>query len=92
MLVRFPDGASVVETPPRPAGLYDVEAEGGRSLLVVNVSAEWIPRRATLRAGSSGASAARAERVGARDTGWVYLSALLLLAAEWLLRRRLGLR
>ena len=92
MLVRFPEGANIVDTPPRAAGLYDVETDGGSSLLVVNVSTEWIPRRPTLRAGTSGASAARAERLGARDTGWIYLAALLLLAAEWLLRRRLGLR
>ena len=92
MLVRFADGANIAETPPLEAGLYDVETEGGGSLLVVNASTEWIPRRATLEAGRSDGRAAREEMVGARETGWVYLAALVLLAAEWLLRRRLGLR
>ncbi|HEX6058794.1 MAG TPA: hypothetical protein VFZ11_07220 [Gemmatimonadaceae bacterium] len=92
MLVRFPEGASIAETPPLAAGLYDVETEGGTSLLVVNVSPEWLPRRPTLRAGTVGAGSTRERVAGSRDSGWVYLAALVLLASEWLLRRRLGLR
>jgi hypothetical protein len=92
MLLRFAAGASMAETAPLAPGVYDIEAAGGRSLLVVNASAELLPRRPTLAAGAIGAAAAKGAAPGARDAGWFYLVALLALAAEWLLRRRLGMR
>jgi hypothetical protein len=92
MALAFAPGASVIETPPLAAGIYDIETDGGRSVLVVNVSAELLPRRPTLASGVVGQAAARGDAPGARAAGWIYLAALLALAAEWLLRRRLGMR
>ena len=92
MALRFADGASVAETPPLAPGTYDVEAAGGSAVLVVNVSGELLPRRPALEEGDVGAAAARDAPAGARESGWILLVALLALAAEWLLRRRLGMR
>jgi hypothetical protein len=92
MALVFAGGASMTETAPLAPGTWDVEAAGGRSVLAVNVSAELLPRRPTLAAGAVGDAAARGDAPGARDAGWLYLAALLALAAEWLLRRRLGMR
>jgi hypothetical protein len=73
-------------------GVYDAEARGGSSLLVVNESAEWLPRRATLAAGTTPGAAARGDAPPLRDRGWAYLLAIGALCAEWILRRKAGLR
>ncbi|HEY0779578.1 MAG TPA: hypothetical protein VGD56_16540, partial [Gemmatirosa sp.] len=73
-----------------PPGVYDVDGGG---VLVVNASAELLPRRAALRSGPIGLARAAA---GAPATpiapGWPLAAATLLLCAEWVARRRLGLR
>ncbi|MEX2178684.1 MAG: hypothetical protein WD801_08250 [Gemmatimonadaceae bacterium] len=90
--LRFPTGAAVQESPPLPRGTYDVFVPGGRTLLVVNASAELLPARPGLRAGDVGRRARAGVVRGARGVGWLYGLAILLLCAEWVARRRAGLR
>jgi len=59
---------------------------------VVNASGEMIPRRPTVKSGVFGGRASLADAPLARDLGWLYVAAILALCAEWLLRRRVGLR
>jgi hypothetical protein len=53
---------------------------------------EFLPRPAVLAPQSGRASIARAEPVPLRHTPWPYAIALLALVAEWVARRRQGLR
>ncbi|CAA9536608.1 MAG: hypothetical protein AVDCRST_MAG79-1435 [uncultured Thermoleophilia bacterium] len=90
--LRFAPGAIVAESPALPAGVYDVETAGGRSVLAVNASAEWLPRRPTVRAlDGRGGAGPLTELRGIRSLPWAYLLLIVLLAAEWLVRRRLAL-
>jgi hypothetical protein len=50
-----------------------------------------LPLAGTVRSGLLNGEAVAVRR-GARSLGWLYLATVLLLAAEWLLRRRAGLR
>jgi hypothetical protein len=90
--LRFAGETGVAESPPLASGVYETHAKGGDGLLAVNVSAEWLPRRTTVRTGVVGTapSADRAPR--ARAAWWLYALALVALCAEWVLRRRIGLR
>ena len=90
--LRFAGASGTAESPPLPSGIYDTQTSGGDGLLAVNVSAEWLPRRASVRGGAVGSapSADRAPR--ARSAWWLYAIALTALCAEWILRRRVGLR
>jgi hypothetical protein len=90
--VRFTDGASVAETPALPVGIYDVTTNGGASVLAVNQSREWLPRRVTMRSGAVGGEPALGEAPELRDQTLIYALVVLLLCGEWLLRRRVGLR
>jgi hypothetical protein len=90
--LHFTGGASVAESRPLAPGVYDVQAPGGTAVLAVNAARELLPRRPTLRAGPVGSAPAADLTPRLRDLGWVYGLALLLLCAEWLLRRRVGLR
>lgn len=90
--LRFGSGVTMAESDPLPAGTYDVRIPGGAAVLAVNASAELLPRAPTVRAGSVGGSLALGDRPGLRDRGWAYLAVLAALCAEWLLRRRQGLR
>ncbi|MDB4882410.1 MAG: hypothetical protein JWL95_1176 [Gemmatimonadetes bacterium] len=92
MRLRFADAATVVESPAVPPGVYDVRASGGSSVLVVNASGEMIPRRPTVKSGGVGGRASIADAPLAGDLGWLYAVAVIALCAEWLLRRRIGLR
>ncbi len=71
-------------------GVYDL---AGGGVLVVNPSTELLPRRSGLRSGPIGAPSNGAP-TGAVPLapGWPLALATLLLCAEWLARRRLGLR
>ncbi len=81
------------ESPPLPAGEYEIDVSGGTAVLVVNRSREWVPRRPMVGSGRVGsARAARTPQSGAREAAWLYALAIGTLAAEWLLRRRQGLR
>jgi len=92
LVLRFAPGSSVQETPPLPPGAYDVTVPGGRSLLVVNESAELLPSRPRLQSGSVGRRAGVDDARRSRTAGWFYALAIALLCAEWILRRRAGLR
>ncbi|MEO6444959.1 MAG: hypothetical protein ABIZ91_01475 [Gemmatimonadaceae bacterium] len=90
--LRFGADNSSAESPPLLAGVYDVRTTGGTSLLIVNPSAELLPRRPTVAAGPVGSGAVGGESPRARDFPWIFGLVLLALCAEWLVRRRMGLR
>lgn len=90
--LRFAEGASVAESPPLAPGLYDAVMPGGSALVVVNASRELVPRAPSVASGRVGGAPAVGDAPSLRDWGWVYALAILALCAEWLLRRRVGLR
>jgi hypothetical protein len=92
MTLRFAESATVVESPPLAPGTYDVRSASGSSVLVVNQSTELLPRRPTVQSGRIGGRPSLADAPLARELGWLYVVAVLALCAEWLLRRRVGMR
>ena len=90
--LRFGATGSIAESDPLPAGTYDVKVAGGAAILAVNGARELLPRTPTVASGRIGAGVVAGERPRLRDKGWPLLLALLALCAEWLLRRRGGLR
>jgi hypothetical protein len=92
LVLHFPPGATLAESRPLAPGIYDVRVPGGTAVLAVNASRELIPRPPTVRPGRVGAGAALADAPRARNASWAYLFVVAALCAEWLLRRRLGLR
>ena len=90
--LRFPGGALFAESPPEPPGIYDIAVRGGTSMIVVNPSAEYLPRRPSVRDGPVGASAALSDAPGVRTFGWVFGLVIAALCGEWIMRRQLGLR
>jgi hypothetical protein len=90
--LRFGQRGDPVASAPLAAGTYDVTVPGGSALLVVNVARELLPRRATISSGPVGSARAADSTPRLRDFGWIYALALALLCAEWLLRRRWGMR
>jgi hypothetical protein len=92
VMLRFGAGGTVAESDPLAAGVYDVRVPNGTLVLPVNVSRELLPRAPTLSSGAVGGSPPVGDRPGVRDRGWPYLLIVLALCAEWLLRRRRGLR
>ena len=94
--LRFTAGPDSVarddaEQPAVDAGVWRGTVDGTPVVVPVSASAEWIPRRAVSASRLLGAKAVP-QRRGARGVGWLYLATVLLLAVEWLLRRRAGLR
>lgn len=92
LTLTFGSGTTVVESDPLPAGTYSVRAPGGDAVLVVNESRELLPREPTVHSGATGRAAALAEQHRLRERGWAYMLLIALLCAEWLARRRWGLR
>jgi hypothetical protein len=92
LVLRFATAAAIQETLPLPQGTYDVIVPGGRTVLVVNASAELLPNRPRLRSGDVGRRARADDARRARIVGGLYALVILLLCAEWLARRRAGLR
>ncbi|QJR35295.1 hypothetical protein [Gemmatimonas groenlandica] len=92
LTLRFTGSSFETTSPALAAGVYDVQAEGGASVLVVNASREWVPRAPTVRDGvlSRGALSSDAPRLA--DAGWPFVLALLLLCGEWIGRRAGGYR
>jgi len=88
--IQFADGA-LGTSPPLAAGIWRGTVDGAAVIVPVSQSREWLPRPIALRSGPLNGEA-RPIRRGARTLGWLYLASLLLLAAEWLLRRQAGLR
>lgn len=83
--------AGVADGPALDVGTWRGRLGGAPVVLIVNAARELLPRPATVRGGPLG-GVADVRRRGARTLGWLYLAAALALAAEWLLRRRAGLR
>jgi hypothetical protein len=92
LTLRFPSGVATHETPPLPQGIYDITVPGGRTTLVVNASAELLPTRPRLLSGEVGRRSRADNAPRARNAGLLYALAILLLCAEWIARRRAGLR
>jgi hypothetical protein len=90
--VRFTGGSLFAETPARPAGVYDITTRGGTSVLVVNPSAEVLPRRPSVVEGDIGTGEALTDAPRLRGIGWIFAIVILSLCVEWIIRRRLGLR
>jgi hypothetical protein len=90
--LRFAGETGVADTPPLAAGVYETHTAGGDGLLAVNASAEWLPRRPVVRSGAVGSAPAADRAPRARTLWWLYAIALMALCAEWILRRKVGLR
>ena len=90
--LTFGAQSTIQETPPLPAGVYDVSARGGKSLLTVNASREWLPRAPRARSGAAGGKASSDSAPRLRDHAWLFALAVGLLCLEWVLRRRRGMR
>lgn len=74
------------------AGVYDVQAAGGASVLVVNASREWVPRAPAVNTGPLARGTSGSDTPRLADAGWPFVLALLLLCAEWIARRSSGQR
>ena len=90
--LHFAGASTMTETRSLAAGVYATSIGAAVGLLTVNESAEWVPRRPTVRAGAIGSGAAAGRAPTARAAWWLYAIALTALCAEWILRRRIGLR
>jgi len=90
--LRFAGEDDVAQSPPLAAGLYDVTMPGGRTVLAVNPSSEWVPRASPTASRTVPGTPAAEQAPGIRRAGWAYLAVVLALCAEWILRRRRGLR
>lgn len=84
-------GSIFAESPALPPGTYDIRTRGGASILVVNAAEELLPRMPTVRAGPVGSGAVDGRAPALRDYGIAYAVIVLLLCAEWVLRRQRGL-
>jgi hypothetical protein len=74
------------------AGVYDVQSAGGKSVLVVNASREWVPRAPAVVSGPLARGSAGSDAPRLADAGWPFVLALLLLCGEWIVRRSSGQR
>jgi len=92
LTLHFAGAANVVETRPLAAGIYEATTRGGSALLAVNPSREWLPRPPRVRAGAVHGAISADVGPRLRTAGWAYGAAILLLCAEWILRRRRGMR
>jgi hypothetical protein len=92
LTLRFTTARFETSSAPLAPGVYDVDAPGGASVLVVNASREWVPRAPTIVAGPAAKAAGSSEAPRFADNSWPFVLALLLLCGEWLGRRALGQR
>ena len=92
MTVRFHGDATVAETPTLAPGVYSATVHGGTTMLVVNNAREWLPRSPLTKAGNVGGGVPVDAPPRLRSAGWAYALLLLLLCAEWVVRRRVGMR
>jgi hypothetical protein len=91
VVLRFGSAATTVSAPVA-AGVYDVRMAGGSALLVVNASTEWLPNRPVMQSGRVGGGAIVGGAPRLRGVWWIFLVLIGALCAEWIARRRLGLR
>lgn len=92
LTLRFGREASIVESPALAPGIYDATMRGGSAVLAVNASRELLPRAARVRSGAVGGAAPADTAPRLRAFWWPYALAILLLCAEWVVRRRRGMR
>jgi hypothetical protein len=92
LTLRFSAASNVVESPPLAAGIYDVSTRGGTAVLAVNPSREWLPRAPRIKSMDVHGSVSTNAAPRLRGAGWAYALAILMLCAEWILRRRRGMR
>jgi hypothetical protein len=92
MTLRFHGDATIAESPALSPGLYTATVRGGSTLLAVNNAREWLPRAPRVKAGAIGGGVPVDAAPRLRSAGWAYAVVLLLLCAEWVVRRRLGMR
>lgn len=90
--LQFHAGSAPATSSALAAGVYDVRVAGGSSVLVVNAARELLPRRPVVAPGPVGTGPRADATPRARNLAWLYGVILVLLCAEWLLRRRSGLR
>jgi hypothetical protein len=90
--LRFAGESGMADTPPLAVGVYETHTAGGDGLLAVNASAEWLPRPPTVHSGAAGSAPAADRAPRARTLWWLYALALSSLCAEWVMRRKVGLR
>lgn len=83
--------AAEATMPPLAAGIWRGTVDGSPVVIPVSASREWLPRAAVVRSAVLN-GVAIAIRRGARALSWLYLATVLVMAAEWMLRRRAGLR
>ena len=77
---------------PLAAGVYEVTSRGGMALLPVNESREWLPRAPRVATAGSGGVLSADATPRLRLFGWAYALAILMLCAEWIVRRTRGMR
>ena len=92
MTLRFHGDATIAESPALPPGLYTATVRGGSTMLAVNNAREWLPRSPRVKAGAIGGGVPVDAAPRLRSAGWAYALLLVLLCAEWVVRRRLGMR
>jgi hypothetical protein len=92
MTVRFRGDATIAETPTLAPGVYSATVRGGTTMLAVNNAREWLPRSPRVKAGDVGGGVPVDAAPRLRSAGWAYALLLLLLCAEWVVRRRVGMR
>ncbi|NBW65427.1 hypothetical protein EBR44_06625 [bacterium] len=92
LTLHFAGATGIAETAPLAPGVYDLRSASGDGLLVVNASAEWLPRKPSVVSGAIGGGAPSDRAPRARMAWWLYAVLLGALCAEWVLRRKIGLR
>jgi hypothetical protein len=92
LTLHFAGATGIAETAPLSSGIYDVRSSSGDGLLVVNASAEWLPRKPSVASGAIGGGAPSDRAPKARLAWWLYAILLGALCTEWVLRRKIGLR
>jgi hypothetical protein len=92
VVLRFSDAVSTATSPPLAAGVWRATVGNGTSAFVVNAGAEWIPRRPIVSRSSVAGDAAVGAPSSLRSGWWWYALLLVALCAEWVMRRRVGLR
>ena len=92
LTLHFATGATIAESPSLDPGIYDVTVRGGAAILAVNASSEWLPRTVRIRSGPIKSGISVGSQPKLRDQLWIYVLTVGLLCAEWLIRRRIGMR
>ena len=92
LTLRFPELGGTTVSPPLAAGVWRATIGNVTSRFVVNAGTEWLPvKPVTSRAAVAGVPAA-ASPASLRSGWWWWALLLAALSAEWVMRRRVGLR